>query len=71
MGRIHRDRALLQGTQDPAAPRERQGWHQGKPSMYASYRLGARPGCAEAFDPLLVARAQGSKGLGVDVGSPK
>ena len=29
------------------------------------------PGCAEAFDPLLVARPQGSKGRGVDVGSPK
>ena len=55
MGRIHRDRAQLQGAQDPAAPRQRQGWHQGKPSTHASHPSGTR----SAFTPNCVTRPMG------------
>ena len=57
MGRINRDRALLQGAQDPAAPRERQGWHQGKPSTHASPPRRTR----SAFTPNYVTRPMGQQ----------
>ena len=57
MGRIHRDRAQLQGAQDPAAPRQRPGWHQGKPSTHASPPSGTR----SAFTPNCVTRPMGQQ----------
>ena len=43
----------------------------GRTGLVLPSRSETSPSCAEACDPLLVARPQGSKGRGVDVGSPK